>query len=348
MNDYKKRKLEWLESSEQYGKSLDEIYENADIRQLQLIVKCFDACMETAKEFNNQHSEHKASKDVIFQFKIGNFSVDINDIENMKKSRKEMCDIINKNTKLRLMDGGVKGRERAKYKIKYQLLGDDAQIDDINRVTVLSDDYELIEKFLHNFNKKFAKNDICAKEKWDMKSFGLLSKSNDVLIDGYPAEVHVNETNQFLLGQALTHSVYEVMRLSSSDPNFKVKFNELPKKAALDLKDNVRKFPNKQKMLLCYLLKDLNKLVKTHKKSNIEKQKDELLKFHRKAYQFMISQASVKWINVYFDALKDFNKKGTNTIEIEPILQRAIDKQKQVGSLSKIWYMVKDGRKRNG
>lgn len=354
MNDYKIKKQEWLENSRQAGQSLEEIYANSDERQLKLIAKCFDACIETVIEYNKINpkinstsiSSEISHHDVIIQFDSKSFCVDLNNIEAMQKNREKMCEIINNNTNLKLVDGGVKGKERSQDKVENQLLGDASQIDDINRVTILSDNYALVEKFLNNFNKKFNPKEICAKNDWDMKTFGLMSRSNDVLIDGYPTEVHINETYQVLLGQALTHGVYEVMRMQSSNPDFDTKFNNLPKRALNDLKENIKCFPKKHKILLCHLLKDLNKMVKKNKFQNTAKKKDELLMFNRKAHQFMISQANVSWINIYYNALKKFNENRVGKIKVEPILQKAYNQQKNISCfLGKMWYIMKDRRK---
>lgn len=50
MTEYYIQKKLWLEDSAQKGKSLEQIYEHANERQLKLIEKCFEACIKVLEE----------------------------------------------------------------------------------------------------------------------------------------------------------------------------------------------------------------------------------------------------------------------------------------------------------
>ncbi len=316
-----KNKSRWLAQSTQKGQNLDQIYAFAHIRQLKLVKKCFDACIKTLEE-----QEQLSYKVKQFILKIGDeqLIIDSNDANHMKQYREQLCDFLETNSSLILKDGNVKSKERTAYKIANQLGGKADLIDDLNRVTIISDNYEMIQHFTKNLNKSCHPDEVCASPEWRLLSCGVLTKGNDILIDGYPAEIHVNETNQFLLSQVLTHKVYEVLRLNSTDKNFNELYSHLPiecVKQAMANKDNI---PHEQKDCLVSLLKELKITVEANKNNNVEIKKKALLNFHQKAHQQFISLSQQPWIEVYCEALKKFNDKQPleTQIQIDKSIQK--------------------------
>ncbi len=151
MTEYYIQKKLWLENSAQKGKSLEQIYEHANERQLKLIEKCFEACIKVLEE-NGQLN--KDDNRFIIQLNENFYSIDISTPEDMKNLRNKLCTLLEKKP-LHISDGGVKSKERAYYKIQNQFMGQSDRIDDVNRVTILSDDYELVQNFMNKFNSLF-------------------------------------------------------------------------------------------------------------------------------------------------------------------------------------------------
>lgn len=342
-----KNKSQWLDKSTQKGQDLDQIYAFAHIRQLKLVKKCFDACIKTLEEQEQLPYQVKQ-----FVLKIGDeqLIIDSNDADHMKQYRERLCDFLETNSSLILKDGNVKSKERTVYKITNQLGGKADLIDDLNRVTIISDNYEMIQYVTKNLNKSCHPDEVCATPEWRLLSCGVLTKGNDILIDGYPAEIHINETNQFLLSQVLTHKVYEVLRLNSEDKNFNELYTQLPMicaKQALEQRDNI---PDKQKDCLVPLLKELQKTVDENKNNSIEIKKKALLNFHQKAHQQFISLAQQPWIEVYCEALKKFNEKQPLETQIQ--IDKSIQKDynihiNQTNNLNPRYISLKKG-KENG
>lgn len=340
MTEYYIQKKLWLENSAQKGKSLEQIYEHANERQLKLIEKCFEACIKVLEE-NGQLN--KDDNRFIIQLNENFYSIDISTPEDMKNLRNKLCTLLKK-TPLQISDGGVKSKERAYYKIQNQFMGQSDRIDDVNRVTILSDDYELVQNFMNKFNSLFKERDLSPKKEWTMQSYGLLSKSNDVLIDGYPAEVHINETGQHILSQAITHKVYEVLRLSENDVNFDRCYKELPLNAVKASIKQSKNMSSKQKILNYHLLKELHKIIKKNKHKNAFDKRLALMEYHRKAHQLYICLADKKWIDIYCTAMENYNKKSRENnlgeLHIEPLLKKQYENMdKKFGFLKSMWYI---------
>ena len=318
MDDYEYKKLEWLMSSSQRSLTLNEIYQGAELRQLKLIEKCFESCVDTLKE---EKDSNPSWVELTIRLKNGSLSVNHENLEEMQNVRYQMCNLINKFSDLKLVDGNVKNKERAKYKLENKFLGNTVRLDDINRVTITSTHYSLIESFLEKFNAKFSQNEIFPRPDWDIKPMGFLSRSNDVLIDGFPAEVHLNETNQLMLGLAFTHKIYEVVRLTNQDPCFKIAFHNLPQVASKSIQEKIKEFSPLHQELLHKQLKDLSILVDELSRASIEDKKQALSTFHRKAHQSFIAHAEKEWIDVYLNALGNYNKKNKDKMIVIPELQ---------------------------
>ena len=345
MNEYYIQKKLWLENSEQKGKSLEQIYEHANERQLKLIEKCFEACIKVLEE-NGQLN--KDDNRFIIQLNENFYSINISTPEDMKNLRNKLCTLLEKKP-LYISDGGVKSKERAYYKIQNQFMGQSDRIDDVNRVTILSDDYELVQNFMNKFNSLFKERDLSPKKEWTMQSDGLLSKSNDVLIDGYPAEVHINETGQHILSQAITHKVYEVLRLSENDANFTKCYEDLPLNAVKSSIKQAKNMSPKQKILTYHLLKDLYKVVRKNRHKNNFNKRESLMEYHRRAHQIFMCIADKKWIDIYCAAMENYNKKNRENnleeLQIEPLLKKRYkNTDKRFGFLKSMWYIkIKKG-----
>jgi len=307
---------------------------------------CFDSCLKALENYALANpsfdradleqkrvfhpSERKSNGAPILLLHSSFIDLKVSDLEDLKKKRELFTELLEK-TPINLIDGGVKARERAEYKVDNKYFGDASKLDDINRITVISENYQLIEMFLRDINKKVPPRDVCKKDDWEMKDFGLLSRSNDILIDGYPTEIHVNETSQFLLGNYLTHYGYDIVRLNEDDERVAPWFEELPKKAEKSIIENLDKFNPKYHSVLVGLNNDLSELVGENRgESNRNKQRL-LNDFNIMSHQIFISKAEPVWTRKYYEALLYFNKNiaiDSEKLEIDKSLINFINKNK--------------------
>ena len=205
--------------------------------------------------------------------------------------------------KVKILDGNVKNIQRTMEKAKDRYNGDFRQVDDINRLTIIADDLNTIEKIIKDLACEF-KDDFVAREKWQMKPFGMITRSSYLFINNFPCEIHFNEPKQMSVSKEVTHKIYELYRLNIDDKDrFKNEF--------INFLDDIQN--NKYQGNYQDILNDIVEYNKNNKLNftNIDEilnTKQLLLDSHIKIHQRKIIEADTSWQITYLVALHDFNK----------------------------------------
>lgn len=321
MDEYRKRNL-----------SVDEVYESAASRQLRLVSMCFDACIEAVLEHAVKYGKtldeligcgildanatDLSSNNAVRAFHFYEKYTDIGAITDgcMKKIRQKMVGFLETHCELILiLDGEIKSRERALQKAKESVDESVLNLNDINRLTVVSFDLDLLETFIHKLHSKNPPSAVCAKNLWEMKNFGMLSKSNYVFIDGFPAEIHLNEPKQMLVSKVITHSVYEVLRANvmtaSEEKEFHLSYSSLPARVKHSIDGHKAVLSGDDLETMSLLSKYLDDMVMCSVQDNLKTKYDQLLSFHRKCHAVFFDKSSPEWKKVYEEARYSYNQK---------------------------------------
>lgn len=323
MGEYKKKDL-----------TVDQIYADAPLRQLELVSICFDICVESIiKQALQQNKPVSAIREMHLLPDSANtismeqalkssdfyFQTDIKQAtsDELKEIRYQMTSFLEENCGIIFVaDGNVKSQKRFLEKISDTQDMSPHDINDLNRLTVVSKDLPLLEMFSENLKDKTTPETFCAKDEWEMKSFGMLSRSNYLFIDGFPAEIHLSEPRQFLLSQTMTHLVYEVLRADTLTDGEKAEFDRLydhlPEMTTQSIDANSGRFENDDIATLRNLNAELAEKVNATKAADIKTKQQSLLTFHRKAHETFYETSSPEWKSVYnnskqryYDGTKD-------------------------------------------
>lgn len=314
--DFKKDLQKFMDNLPQRGLSLDEIYKNAEERQARLVAKCFDACINAVYEAeiytNAELRDRGFAKNDGKKINSTDF-----EMQNMPKTdsyyklyRERMTAFLKESSPIYVIDGGVKSRARAEEKLSDVLFCKEDMIKDINRVTIVSDDYRTVDKLMRRINQQYA-GKLCGKHAWDMKSFGMLSKSKYLNNDGFVAEIHFNEAKQMMLGEAITHKIYETMRINTQTQAGEKRFNESFVSLARDVKNNFFEYKhNMDEKMIAYtggLVTRLNGLVATNIDKPVDEKQQALRDFNRRAHQEMMANSEIRWQATYIKAMEKYN-----------------------------------------
>lgn len=331
-DNFRKRLKRFMDEYRKRGLSLEEIYQEAPLRQLLLVSLCFDSCVasgidqalakgtpiENVKAMGLLPSYAQTISEVDMvrakDFYPKNRDIESLSIAEMLKIRNQLTSYLEGNCKvIFIADGHIKSQARTVEKAKEAPDGSVLSINDVNRLTVVSEDLTLLDRFADNLKKRTTPETLCAKDGWEMKYFGLLSKSNYVFIDGFPAEVHLNEPKQSMLSAVMTHLVYEVMRAdtmtSEGESNFNESFRQLPALVGQSIEDHKSKVSSDDLRAMQSLHKELSGMVREHTERNIKEKYQCLLEFHRKAHETFFGR-SPEWKEVYEEAKQEYIQEG--------------------------------------
>lgn len=311
-----------------------EVYENAPLRQLKLISMCFDACIASAIKHSDEAGIDTSNLYVdghpIHAEQFYPANTDLGNLSKwqMRKIRKNMTDFLEEHCGLLIMlDGHVKSQDRAKEKAADSPDGSISNVNDINRLTIVSENPDILNDTIKYLKKITPSNDFCGKEDWEMKGFGMLSKSQYIFIDGFPAEIHLNEPKQLIISKAMTHAIYEVMRMDISDKSgmeaFETAYALLPE----TIRERMEKYKQTISQSDFEILQELNaELSKSIDSSKPFKQKyDDLLNTHRKVHEVFFDNSTPEWQKVFIRAKTNYVQKKKKTQQNE---KRFPEKQK--------------------
>lgn len=332
-NEKYKLCIELLTEEYKRTKRADEIFSEAAMRQLALVSLCFDVCIESfvsyAKE--NGHSPQKLTEMGILPINAGKIEIDhaikaatflpkadlrtLCD-DNLREIRKAMTSFLESNCGvIIIVDGDVKSQKRFWEKVGASKDQSPHGIRDVNRLTVASSDYHILDSFEKRLaaQMKVEGRPYCAKEEWEYKAHGLLSKSNIIAIEGFPAEIHLNEPQQLLLGRVMTHLVYETMRLNARTPdeieNFHRHFSNLPTAVSMSIEQAKDYVPTKTYELLAGLNGELRLRMERVSDATIFKKSQALRDFNQAAHEVFFNHASPEWKEVYKKARLRYDQK---------------------------------------
>jgi len=296
---------------------IQSIYLNAENRQTKLVFLAFDLCIqislfELMKTTNNLMDPRIRA---LFKTNVEKIILpSTNLLENVKflltsdyiinskdlVSRQEISKFISDHSEsfpIKVIDGNVKSRERTIEKANDLFGGDISKIKDINRITIISDHLKLINEFMllsEQHNTIFKKD-------WEYKAIGTLSRTGIVTIDGFPTEVHLAETTQFLSANVFPHKLYEVYRLKTeTEEEISTFKKQLFAVISLFNKDKNLRTKIEEFLLPSVSCETID--IKTVKKC--------LLHIHRKLISETFFSAKKEWQVLYLTKLIEYNRKA--------------------------------------
>lgn len=218
--------------------------------------------------------------------------------QKLEKFLKDNADLIG----IYYADGKVKTLERAVEKINDRYAGDITQINDVNRLTIISESSELIQNVFSLLHKEF-KDEFCARDDWEMKSFGMITRSSYLFLDGFPCEIHFSEPKQRKLSENITHKIYEVYRININTPEKIERF----KNSFISLLKNLNKDGNQEYINISKKIFKDNYSDADFSIENLPLRKDEVLQFHVFLHQNEILKTKDDWQIDYLTSLYLYN-----------------------------------------
>lgn len=276
----------FIEKSEQFGKTIDQIYEKATSRQEKLISLLFDACLDTARE---RYGASDCSELLLKK------SDDFDNADSMVKFLYDNKEAIG----IHIIDGKVKSKSRVKEKADSMFAGNPSYVNDINRATVVSDNPSYIDAVIDKIVNSIPEKDRSIRNEWEMKYFGMLTRSSYVSIDGFPAEIHFNDPKQIELGK-FTHTAYEIYRTPIKSPQDQEKF-----------KKDFNKFVGLAKTKSDEY--DTRMFAETYNETDFQgneqilARRNEIMSFNLKAHSIAFTKSNEDWQIKYLVAMKKYN-----------------------------------------
>lgn len=291
---------------------LDYVYKDAKNRQKDFIIKVFNVYLAIALFYLCKNYEYDNIVEIlnkyIFKNTVYKFNFD-NNIKYLLKSNLfslyNFYDILFKNNskynltifidnlniesymnssmnenynllKIKIVDNGIKSRARSLEKIIDKFDGDFTKINDINRITIISDNINMLDDF-YNLLIYIYPNNFIARNGWEMKYFGFIVKSSYLIFNNFLYEIHFNETKQFNLSSIITHKIYEIYRTENNNNN-----------NILEVRNNIINnylYDNNVEKILKEINDSLNQI--DFKKN--------LLYLHRYLHKIEINKANIEW-----------------------------------------------------
>lgn len=290
-----------------YLNNIQDIYLNAEQRQLKLVKIFFDICVKISiKNYleQNKNIDELYNRNILYKncdyLNILNNNLLFEDLykqliknnilitSNNFSTRKQMINFINKNLDffiIQIVDGNVKNKKRAIEKSNEKFNGHIGYINDINRITITTTKLCFIEQTLEEMRKVFEDKNVKIRTKWEVKSLGNLTRSSYVLIDGFINEIHFAEKSQFYFANKVPHRIYELYRYNV---NNKISF--------LIFKFKCLNFFYKYKKY------NLNKILFL-KYSNLIDFKKDLFLLHKKEYLNSFKNSDIEWKALYYNLI---------------------------------------------
>lgn len=313
----------------QNGKTLDQLFFKAEERQEKLICLAIDVIIILT--FFHCDAKYKLN---FFKKKSSNINLEqikIKDIIDLMKneiivSSKDFCDKNNKQESnsskialekanllctnfFQIISNGIKTKKRAKEKILSRFNGNPIFIKDIVRITIIPK-YPEFSTEIGNCLTQLG-YDVCMKHNWRIRSSGVLEHSCHINLDGFVAQIHIDNEFQMIANQKFTHKIYETARLMTGiDHKFttKIDFNNIQ-----TIKDSYNEIMRDYKDINPnFIISTPKENIDDFNDSNLFNRFKELMLLHQSIHIDAICHTNEKWQELYCKLIIEVNDKSIN------------------------------------
>lgn len=308
----------------------ERFFQGLEPRQAKLVGLCFDACIRTIFEHAQETGGITPELEKLQEryreiLKRDHFATSarelFKDITAILKSGVRMEVICGEMTSslrdppkiLHIEDPGPKDKRRLIEKAQrhgYKA----SKTKDANRLSVVASDPALLDRFERNMRYLLGSQNW-TDESWEIKKSGFLCRTGDAQIDGFSAEVQMNEPRNFLFGKVFTHSIYEVTRVYEPNEDdkkrFEGDFQKLPKNILQNIKKHKDRFSQEDLSFMTRSLIRLNRFRMGLRDATTLEKHDALVDYNRYIHEVFIGRLRPEWKEIYQKTEKGYTVRSS-------------------------------------